>query len=103
MKAIPIYEQRHGDRKPDQNVRDGVYHLSRIFRESEDTRMKKKTMRELKPGEIFLDSFGLELKVVSVKIIDDRGLSPTVKVSFITQRGLGMFQHFPADRMVSIK
>ena len=70
--------------------------------------MKKKTRRikDLKPGEVFYDSLGHELKVEKIDLLQWRnipGTAPTAKVWFITLGGSKMYSNFKADREVELK
>ena len=60
----------------------------------------RKQMSELQPGEIFLDSFGLPLKVEKVDPLSG-GVNQRVRVHFETTSGNRMFQIFKADRQVT--
>jgi hypothetical protein len=65
-----------------------------------------KPIKNLNPGETFIDSFGLELTVIAIKELPFLGIertSPKVRVTFKTQSGREMYQTFRADRMVEVK
>lgn len=58
------------------------------------------------PGEIFIDTLGDALKVVSIKELPWLGIErthPKRKVRFITERGHDMFMNFRADRLVKLR
>jgi len=63
-----------------------------------------KKIKELKPGETFLDSFGLPLVVEKIVQLEWSGTprtSPKTKV-FFTSNGKSMFMNFPSDRDVKL-
>jgi hypothetical protein len=64
-----------------------------------------KKIKDLKPGEVFLDSFGLPLKVEKTTPVRWQGIpntEPKIKVFFITDRGNRMFMNFRANKEVKI-
>jgi hypothetical protein len=63
-----------------------------------------KAVKDLKVGEVFFDSFGLELTVLSIKELSPScTLTPKVRIVFKTQAGNEMFQSFRSDRKVEVK
>lgn len=67
---------------------------------------KAKAMKDLKPGDTFVDSLGYELTVITIEDLDFvaiPGTSQKVLVRFKTQNGNEMFQNFRANRMVAVK
>lgn len=65
----------------------------------------EKTIRELKSGETFLDTFGVALTVERIEPLPwlaVPGTSPKMRVWFITSLGNRMYQNFPADRKIKV-
>ena len=61
----------------------------------------KKLIKDLKSGDIFLDSFGLPLKVEKIITLETI-VVPYTKVYFITGNGNRMFMNFRSEREVKI-
>lgn len=64
-----------------------------------------KKIKDLIPGETFLDSLGMKITVVSIKELPWNQIprtSPQVRLIFKTYSGREMFQNFKADKMVEI-
>ena len=66
---------------------------------------RKKKIIELKPGDIFLDSFGIPLKVEKLVPLPWNGIprtQPKIKVFFISGNKR-MFMRFPKNQIVELK
>lgn len=61
----------------------------------------KKLMKDLNPGDIFLDSFGIPLTVIGVEVLD-RVINQRVRVIFDTPKNNRMRQIHLADREVQV-
>lgn len=64
-----------------------------------------KKIKDLTPGEYYLDSYGCRFKVVSVQEIPFLGIpntSPQVKVTFESYTGRIMFINYRADKIVEV-
>lgn len=61
----------------------------------------KKMVKDLLPGDVFLDSFGLKLSVLKVKELSGR-MYPECVVDFVTERGNVMHQRLRSDRSVKV-
>lgn len=66
----------------------------------------KKQIKNLKPGDVFLDSFGCKLLVEKIEVLlpwlGIKRTSPKSRVTFVTENGYRMFQNFRSDREVII-
>lgn len=61
----------------------------------------KKLMKDLKPGDIFLDNFDIPLKVVSIQILDGV-INQRVRMVFDTPKNNRMRQVHLANREVLV-
>lgn len=64
-----------------------------------------KPIKELKPGDTFIDSLGLFLTIVSIQELPFLKIPKTsrkVRVVFKTQSGREMTQNFRADSLVEV-
>jgi len=67
-------------------------------------KMKKK-VKELKSGDIFLDSFGLKIKVlesIPLKWNEVPRTSPRHKIVFLTENNNTMYMNFRSNREVEV-
>lgn len=65
----------------------------------------KKAIKELLPGETFLDSFGLALTVIATQPVPFLGIPRTnqkIRVTFKTEAGNEIYQDLRADRIVEV-